>query len=230
WSVFATPLALLLADFSTRLDWEAAGIRIGLTAAGGVLALVAARVLWPRGERGKLTGLIVDLLREHAVLLRTLAERDLDRLPARTEAAGHSAERLGDSLDRLEKEPGGSAPQDLREAVTLATKLRDDAILVGAVLRGSEVGSDATVAVLDAVADRLAAVAQAVRDGKEPPEADEFEAGLAGLALEVDTLMEEAAAGEPTAVRRELRHAVTVHPALKTLSKDALALAEAVTR
>ncbi|MFI6601801.1 FUSC family protein [Nonomuraea sp. NPDC050536] len=230
WSVFATPLAMLLADFSTRLDWKAAAVRLVLTAAGGVLALVAARVLWPRGEKSKIPGLIVDLLREHGMLVRALAERELDRVPELTESAGQAADRLADSLDRLEKEPGGSAPPGLREAVIRARRLRDDAILVAAVLRGSEIGLDATAAVLDAVADRLAAVAQAVQDDKEPPEADEFEAGLSELAGEVSSLMEEAAAGEPTAVRRQLRHAVTVHPALKSLSKDALALAQAVTR
>ncbi|WP_214327216.1 FUSC family protein [Nonomuraea sediminis] len=230
WSVFATPLAMLLADFGTRLDWKAAAVRLALTVAGGALALVAARVLWPRGEKSKIHGLIVDLLREHGVLVRALAERELDRVPELTETAGQAADRLSESLDRLEKEPGGSAPPDLREAVTLARQVRDDAILVSAVLRGSEIGLDATAAVLDAVADRLATVAQAVRDDKEPPEADELEAGLSELAGEVTSLMEVAAAGEPSAVRRQLRHAVTVRPALKSLSKDALALAQAVTR
>ncbi|RSN01117.1 hypothetical protein DMB42_39660 [Nonomuraea sp. WAC 01424] len=229
WSIFATPLAMTLTDFSTRLDWEAAGIRLALTVGGGVLALVAVRLLWPRGQAGRLRGLAAELLREHADLIRTLAERDLDRLPDRTESAGTAAERLGQSLDKLDKEPGGRAPDELRAAVTSARKLRDDTILLGAVMRGAEPGSDATVAVLDAVADRLAAVGQAVREGERPPEADAFESELDEVAREVSSLMEEAAAGEGTAVRRRLRHAVTAHPALRSLCKDALDLAAQVT-
>ncbi|MFI9593455.1 FUSC family protein [Nonomuraea sp. NPDC052265] len=229
WSIFATPLAMMLTDFSTRLDWEAAGIRLALTAGGGVLALAAARLLWPRGQAGRLRGLSAELLREHARLIRTLAERDPDQLPDRTECAGTAADRLRESLDKLDKEPGGSAPAELRAALTLARKLRDDAILLGAVLRGAEQGSDATAGVLDAVADRLDAVGQAVRESEPPPAADAFESELDEVAREVSSLMEEAAAGEGTAVRRRLRHAVTAHPALRSLCKDALDLAAEVT-
>ncbi|NUO98783.1 MAG: hypothetical protein HOW59_12715, partial [Nonomuraea sp.] len=230
WSVFATPLAMMLTDFSTRLDWEAAGIRLALTVGGGVLALVAARVLWPRGQAGRLRELTAELLREHACLIRTLAERDLDRLPERTDAAGSAANRLRESLDKLDKEPGGSAPGELRAAVTLARKLRDDAILLGAVLRDADPGSDATAGVLDAAADRLAAVGQAVRGRELPPEADAFESELAEVASEVSALMEKAAAGEASAVRRRLRHAVTAHPALRSLCTDSIDLAAEVTR
>ncbi|MEU1392699.1 MULTISPECIES: FUSC family protein [unclassified Nonomuraea] len=229
WSIFATPLAMMLTDFSTRLDWEAAGIRLALTAGGGVLALAAARLLWPRGQAGRLRGLAAELLREHAHLVRALAEGDLDRLPDRTESAGTAADRLRESLDKLDKEPGGRAPAELRAALTLARKLRDDAILLGAVLRGAEPGSDATAGVLDAVADRLDAVGQAVREREPPPAADAFESQLDEVAREVSSLMEEAAAGEGTAVRRRLRHAVTAHPALRSLCKDALDLAAEVT-
>ena len=229
WSIFATPLAMMLTDFSTPLGWQTTTIRLLLTVGGGLLALVAARVLWPRGQAGRLHLLTSDLLREHAKLIRTLAERDLDRVPESAETAEQAAERLAESLDNLAKEPGGRAPPRLREALTLARKLRDDAILVMAVMRGSEVGSDATVAVLDAVADRLAAVAQSVHDGRPPPEADEFEAALGALAGEVSSLMAEAAAGETSILRRQLRHAVSAQPALKILSADALELAALIT-
>jgi hypothetical protein len=83
--------------------------------------------------------------------------------------------------------------------------------------------------VLDAVADRLAAVAQAVHDRRPPPEADEFEAGLGELAGEVSSLMAEAAAGDTSTIRRQLRHAVSAQPALKTLTADALKLAALIT-
>ncbi|GAA2377747.1 hypothetical protein GCM10010404_37440 [Nonomuraea africana] len=230
WSTFATPLVLMLMDFSIQLNWNAAGTRVAFTVAGGVLAVVAARLLWPRGEAGKVCDLVVDLLREHARMVRTLVDRDLDTLPDRTEAAGQAGEKLSDSLDRLEKEPGGQAPEELRQAVTDARRLRDDTILLAAVMRGAPEGTDATVAILDAVADRMEAAAEALREGKAPPEADELDAGLAEMAGRVDTLVEEAEGGETTSVRRELRHAVAAHPALRTLTADALRLTGDVTR
>ncbi|GAA2769360.1 FUSC family protein [Nonomuraea dietziae] len=230
WSTFATPLALMLMDFSIQLNWNAAGARVALTVAGGVLAVLAARLLWPRGEAGKVCDLVVDLLREHARMVRTLVDRDLDRLPDRTEAAGQAAEKLSESLDTLEKEPGGQAPEELRQAVTDARRLRDDTILLAAVMRGAPEGTDATVAILDAVADRMEAVAEAVRQDKAPPEADELDAGLADMASRVDTLVEEAEGGQAASVRRELRHAVAAHPALRTLTADALRLTDDVTR
>lgn len=216
WSIFATPLALMLTDFSTRLDWQAAGMRLLMTAGGGLVALVAARLLWPRGAALEIPGRVVDLLEEHAKLVRTLAEHDLDAVPDRTDAAGRSADALNAALDRLDKEPNGSAPKELREAVTLARKLRDDAMLLSAVMRGAHAGWEVTSALLDAAADRLDAVGNAAQDGKEPD-------GFNELADRVDTLMEEAANGEE--VRKELRHAIAAQPALKTLYADALELA-----
>ncbi|MFD1937158.1 MULTISPECIES: FUSC family protein [Nonomuraea] len=229
WSVVATPLTLMLSDFSITLDWGAAGARVLLTIGGGVLALLAARLLWPRGEQSRLRGRVVDLLREHARMVRTLAGRGLDELQQRTEAAGQAADRLDESLDKVDKEPGGRASERLRQAVTDARKLRDDAILLGAVMRGAPDGTDATVAVLDAVADRMEAVAHAVRHEKAPPETDELDASLAEMAERVDALIEEASATDDMAVRRQLRHAATAHPALRTLTADALRLTADVT-
>ncbi|MEV0200320.1 FUSC family protein [Nonomuraea sp. NPDC050691] len=196
WMVFATPLAMMLADFSTPLDWRAAGARLLLTAGGGLLALAAGRLLWPRNERGRLRTRTAELLEQHAALVGAVAERDLDAVLGHADAAGQAADALTASLDKLGKEPGGRVPQELREAVTAARRLRDDALVVASVLRGSEVGSDATVAVLDAVADRLAAVAETVRSGEPPPEADELEERLAELAGEVSSIMKEAVARE----------------------------------
>ncbi|MEU7002880.1 FUSC family protein [Nonomuraea sp. NPDC046570] len=228
WSVVATPLALMLTDFSTRIDWHAAGVRLLLTAAGGVAALLAARLLWPRGEAGRINGRVVDLLRTHGRLVRTLAERDLDELADHIEEAGRTADRLTESLDRLEKEPGGRAPAELRHAVDEARKVRDDVMLLSAVIRGGDTGWDATAAILDMVADRLETVAEAVKKGSRAPEGDELDWALAALASRVDTLMEEAAIREDTAVRRELRHTVAAHPALRAICADALRLGERV--
>ncbi|GAA2291431.1 hypothetical protein GCM10010149_43390 [Nonomuraea roseoviolacea subsp. roseoviolacea] len=235
WMVFATPLAMMLADFSTPLDWRAAGARVLLTVEGGLLALAAARLLWPRSEGGRLRTRTAELLEQHGTLVGAVAERDLDAVLAHADAAGQAADALTASLDKLGKEPGGQVPKELREAVTAARRLRDDALAVASVLRGSEVGSDATVAVLDAVADRLAAVAETVRSGEPPPEADELEERLAELAGEIKSIIKEAVAREAavtpshavdtSAVRRQLRLTVTAHPALRSLCSDALELA-----
>ncbi|MBN6055868.1 FUSC family protein, partial [Nonomuraea sp. RK-328] len=196
WMVFATPLAMMLADFATPLDWRAAGARVLLTVGGGLLALAAARLLWPRSEGRWLRTRTAELLEQHGAMVEAVAERDLHAVVEHAEAAGQAADAVTALLDKLGKEPGGRVPQELREAVTAARRLRDDALVVASVLRGSEVGSDATVAVLDAVADRLAAVAETVRSGEPPPEADELEERLAELAGEVKSIMKEAAAKE----------------------------------
>ncbi|NUW33604.1 FUSC family protein [Nonomuraea sp. SMC257] len=196
WMVFATPLAMMLADFSTPLDWRAAGVRVLLTVGGGLLALAAARLLWPRSERRRLRTRTAELLEQHGAMVEAVGERDLHTVVEHAEAAGQAADAVTATLDKLDKEPGGQVPRELREAVTAARRLRDDALAVASVLRGSEVGSDATVAVLDAVADRLAAVAETVRSGEPPPEADELEERLTELAGEVTSIIKEAVARE----------------------------------
>ncbi|GAA4056642.1 FUSC family protein [Nonomuraea soli] len=199
WSILATPLALMLSDFATTLDWPAAAARLGLTAAGGVLALLAARVLWPRGEAGKPRGYLVDLLVRHASLVRTLAEGDLKAVPERIVQAGDAAVALDESLARLAKEPPmREAPKELVEAVAISRRIRDDSMLMSAVLGGQDGADGAVVAVLDTVADQLEALARAVQDGEEPPRL-----------------------GRLDAAGREL----TARPALRALCEDVVQLA-----
>ncbi|MFI6481336.1 FUSC family protein [Nonomuraea sp. NPDC050663] len=177
WSILATPLALMLSDFATTLDWPAAAARLALTAAGGALALLAARLLWPRGEGGKLRGYFVDLLVQHARLVRTLAEGDLRAVPERIVLAGDAAEALDESLARLAKEPPmREAPKELVEAVAITRRIRDDSMLLSAVLSGQDGADGDVVAVLDTVADQLEALARAVQDGKEPPRLEQLDA------------------------------------------------------
>ncbi|OUC96839.1 FUSC family protein, partial [Streptosporangium minutum] len=231
WTIFATPLSLMLADFSLPLDWGAAAVRVALTIAGGALVLLFARLLWPRGQRAKLTGRAVDMLEEHAALVRSLIDQDPDEVRARLSSAAVAADRFSDSLDRLDKEPGGSAPQRLRDAVTAARRLRDNALALFAVPGPGE-ESGPTAAVLDMVADRLENVAEAV--GTERPEApaDDLDGVLDELGAHVDVLaarrldeVAEGAADQMTEVRRGIMHAAAAQPALKGLSAEALRLA-----
>ncbi|WP_406319294.1 FUSC family protein [Streptosporangium sp. NBC_01639] len=234
WMVFATPLSLMLSDFSLRLDWAAAAVRVVLTIAGGALALVFARLLWPRGQRAELTGRAVAMLEEHAALVRSLIDQDPDEVRARSFSAGEAAGRFSDSLDRLDKEPGGSAPRRLRDAVAAARRLRDNALALFALPPpGEESGPAATV--LDMVADRLENVAEAVGTDRPEAPADDLDAILDELGAHVDVLTErrldevaEGAADEMTGVRRGIRHAAAAQPALRGLSAEALRLASLI--
>ncbi|MFI7533802.1 FUSC family protein [Streptosporangium sp. NPDC049376] len=231
WTMFATPLSLMLSDFTLPLAWGAAAARVTLTVAGGALALVVARLLWPRGHRASLTGRIVDTLERHAALVRSLVDRDPKVVLERISDASEAARLLGDSLDRLDKEPGGSAPQRLRDAVTAARRLRDNALALLAVPAPVE-ESGPTVTLLDMVADRLEDVAEAVRTGRPLTRADDLDRVLDELGAQVDRLTErrlgevdEGAADRMTGVRRGVMHAVAARPALRGLGAEALGLA-----
>ncbi|MER7128879.1 FUSC family protein [Streptosporangium saharense] len=231
WTMFATPLSLMLSDFTLPLDWGAAAARVTLTAAGGALALVFARLLWPRGHRASLTGRIVDTLERHAALVRALVDRDSKKVLERVSKASEAARLLADSLDRLDKEPGGSAPQRLRDAVTAARRVRDNALALLAVPAPVE-ESGPTVALLDMVTDRLEDVAEAVRTGRPLKRADDFDHVLDELGAHVERLAErrldevaEGAADRMTGVRRGIMHAAAARPALNALGTEALKLA-----
>ncbi|SNS92651.1 Uncharacterized membrane protein YccC [Streptosporangium subroseum] len=231
WAMFSTPLSLMLSDFSLPLSWDAAVARVALTVAGGALALLFARLLWPRENRALLTGRIVDMLEKHASLVRSLADQGPGEVRAKVDSAADAGDRLTESLDRLDKEPGGSAPRRLRDAVTAAQRLRDNALTLLAVPPpGEEPGP--TVTVLDMVADRLERVAEAVRAERpeEPPDdldsvLDELGAYVDGLAARRMDELAEGAADRMTGVREGIRHAAAAQPPLRGLSAEAVRLA-----
>ncbi|MEV7009576.1 FUSC family protein [Streptosporangium sp. NPDC051022] len=231
WTIFATPMSLILSDFTAPIDWGAAAARVALTVAGGALALLLSRLLWPRGHRARLTGRIVATLKRHATVVRLLADRDPAEVRAAISDAGKAAERLTDSLDRLDKEPGGGAPQRLREAVTAARRLRDNALAMLTVPPPVE-ESGPTVTILDMVADRLESVAEEVGTGRPAAPADDLDRVLDELGARVNMLaarrldeVAEGAGDRMTGVRRGIMHAAAVQPALKGLSSAALRLA-----
>jgi uncharacterized membrane protein YccC len=231
WAMFSTPLSLMLSDFSLPLNWDAAAVRVALTVAGGTLALLFARLLWPRESRARLTGRIVDMLDKHAALVRSLADQDHGEVRAEVVSAADAEERLTESLDRLDKEPRGSAPQRLREAVTAARRLRDNALALLAVPPPKEEPGP-TVAILDMVADRLERVADAVRKERpeEPPDdldcvLNELGAYVDGLAARRMDELAKGAADQMTKVREGIRHAAAAQPPLRGLSAEAVRLA-----
>ncbi|HTE48097.1 MAG TPA: FUSC family protein [Gemmatimonadaceae bacterium] len=68
-AVFGTPAFVLLAEASVG-DWHLAGLRIVNTLIGGILALIAASVLWPNDERSRLPELAAAAIRANDELLR----------------------------------------------------------------------------------------------------------------------------------------------------------------
>ncbi|MEU8377934.1 FUSC family protein [Streptosporangium sp. NPDC048865] len=244
WAIFSTPLSLMLSDFSLPLDWGAAVARVGLTVAGGALALAFARLLWPRGHRARLTTGIGEMLDGHAALARSLIDRDPVRVSVLGTAAADAAGRLADSLDLLDKEPGGSAPRRLRESLTAARRLRDNAFALLAVPPPEE-GAGPTVTILDLVADRLERVAEAVRTEEAGVPPDDLDAVLDEMGAHVDALaarrLDELAelaglagphgdaADRMTGLRRRIRHAAAAQPALRGLGAEAVRLAALTT-
>ncbi|WP_433371163.1 FUSC family protein [Streptosporangium sp. CA-115845] len=231
WMMLATPLSLMLADFALSLDWGAAAARVVLTIMGGVLALLFARLLWSRGHRATLTAAIAEMLDRHAALVRSLIDQDPKEVNARISSASDAAGRLADSLDGLDKEPGGAAPRRLRDAVTVAGRLRDNALALFAIPPpGNEAGP--TVTVLDLVADRLERAAEGVRTDRPGTPPDDLDRALDELGAYVDELaarrldeLAEGAGDRMTGLRRSIRHAAAARPALRGLSAEAVRLA-----
>ncbi|WP_158578442.1 FUSC family protein [Spongiactinospora rosea] len=239
WTVFATPLGLLLADYALPLSWNAAVWRVGFAVAGGVAVVGAARLLWPRGERVRMSGRVAALLDQHARLVRALVEQQRTDVTERVEEAAESARRLDESLERLAKEPGGAVPRALRDTVEHAARIRADALALYAVpapVPGEEDQAGPTAAVLDAVADRLSGAADAVRTGDSEGIPDDLDQAMDTLATHVEELtaqrldeLAEGAAEEWTAIRYAYMHAASAHPALEDLVANAGRLSRAAT-
>jgi uncharacterized membrane protein YccC len=161
WVMFGTPMIMLLVDFTEPLGWKAAGWRIGLTAAGGVLALASARVLWPAGTLRLLPAQLFRLLHTHAESARAVAAL-FDRRPdvpvhRRTHEAASAAVDVEESLNRLAREPAPSEDplRRLGDVLATARRLRDYVATLAA-LAGEHLGDAGPIPViLERVADHL---------------------------------------------------------------------------
>ncbi|MCO6007114.1 FUSC family protein [Actinoallomurus purpureus] len=161
WMAFATPMMMLLVDYSKPMSWSAAGWRIGLTIAGGAFALVSARVLWPAGTISLVPGRLARLLRSHAQLARAVAARfDGDKeasVRRRMEDATSAATDVEESALSLGREP--APPEDLirrlREVGALARRVRDDVKALGALHEEDPSDAGPLPAILERVAEHL---------------------------------------------------------------------------
>jgi uncharacterized membrane protein YccC len=234
WMMFGTPMIMLLVDFSDALYWSAAAWRIGLTLAGGMLALAAARGLWPSGRPRLVPGQVARLMRSHSRLVRAVAARfdgdDEAPIRRRTEDAVSAETELEESAKRLGREP--SPPADLiagiRDAGTAARSVRDDLKTLETL---PEEGLDAgpVCVILDRIADHLDARADA--PDAEPGELDlgglleEFDDHLSGLDRRRRDELAGVGSDAVTTLRRLLIQAASARHAVRSLVADAERLA-----
>jgi uncharacterized membrane protein YccC len=233
WMMFGTPMIMLLVDFSDALYWSAAAWRIGLTLAGGLFALAAARVLWPTGTLRLIPGQVADLLRAHAKLVRAVAARfDGDAeapIRRRIEDAASAESELEDAAERLGQEP--SPPEDLlrrvRGAESAARSVRDDLKTLGTLADEEDLDAGPVGVILDRVADHLEAAA----DAAEPEELalrdllEEFDDHLSGLDRRRRDELEGIGTDAVTTLRRLLVRAASARHAVRSLVSDADRLA-----
>ncbi|MCW2860122.1 MAG: hypothetical protein JWP48_1830 [Actinoallomurus sp.] len=171
WMTFGTPLTMLLIDFTEPLGWKAAAWRIALTAAGGAIALAAARILWPAGTLNLLPAQLARLLHTHAEMARAVAalfDGDADApVHRRLREASAAAVDVEESLTRLTQEP--APPEELvrrlREAITIARRLRDYLGTLAALAGEKPVDAGPIPAILERVADHLDAAADDLQAG-----------------------------------------------------------------
>ncbi|TQL97362.1 putative membrane protein YccC [Actinoallomurus bryophytorum] len=230
WMMFSTPMVMLLVDFSDALSWSAAAWRIGLTLAGGLLALAAARGLWSSGTPRRVPGQVSELMRSHARLVRAVAARfdgdDEAPVRRRTEDAVAAENDLEESAKRLGREP--SPPIGLitgiRAAGTAARSVRDD-LKTLVTLQEEDLDAGPVCVILDRIADHLDARADA-------PEAEngaldlgdlleEFDDHLSGLdRRRRDELADGVGTDAVTTLRRLLIQAASARHAVRSLVAD----------
>jgi hypothetical protein len=175
--LFFSDADLVLMSLPHLQDWHFAGVRMGTTVLGAVVAVVAMRVLWPEREHielGKLLGrgAAADAAYVRAMLqfwatsaaTRAAAEREV-LAPARR-SCGLSVNDAEETLDRLMLEPRVSRASRWEEALTFVTYLRR---LTRAVTTLAVVGVGSLPAVerMEAVAGRLDRVSSALLGGGE---------------------------------------------------------------
>ena len=189
---FLTPTFVLL-SLPHPHDWRYAGIRIGTTLVGAVIAIVAMRYLWPERAEEELGRLLRRGASADAAYLRAMLrcwESD-DKDKRRTErqvlaparrACGLASNDAEEAVDRVMQEPqfGSLASDELQlrnEALTFATYLRR---LTQSITTLAVVGrpTPLTHARLTRVAERM----ERIFRGSEPVGADEVNP-TAGLAL-----------------------------------------------
>lgn len=172
YSFFLTPTFVLMSLPHLR-DWHVAGVRMGMTAVGALVAIAAMHLLWPEREQMHLERLLARGAEADAAYVRAMVSfwslpetqrRAADRqlmAPVRR-SCGLAINDAEETLDRLMLEPtfgrrSASGPEEIdvnAQALTLVTYLRR---LAGSVttLQAVGVANEATIAWAESVAIRL---------------------------------------------------------------------------
>jgi uncharacterized membrane protein YccC len=179
YSFFLTPTFVLLALPHLR-DWHFAGVRMGTTLLGAVVAVLAMRLLWPEQEQVELERLLARGALADASYVRAMVRywQSLDArasdesrvradrnilAPARR-ACGLALNDAEEMLDRLVLEPHVGQGARWEEALTFVTYLRrmTRAVTTLAVVGTYDVAS---VARVEAVTTRLEAIGSGLLEG-----------------------------------------------------------------
>ncbi len=168
---FLTPTFVLM-SLPHLQDWHYAGVRMGTTVLGAVVAVIAMRVLWPEREQielGKLLGrgaaanaaYVRAMLRFWATSAATRAAAEREMLAPARRRCGLSINDAEETLDRLMLEPRVSRASRWEEALTFVTYLRR---MTRAVTTLAVVGTGGLHSVerMEAVAGRLDRVSSAL--------------------------------------------------------------------
>jgi uncharacterized membrane protein YccC len=241
WSTFMTMCVLLLIDFQLPRGTGVVESRIVLTILGGLIAVACTRLLWPRGETVRLADRVARMLTAHAEAVRTLAavsrgKSSAEKAEAKIRQAGLDAEAVALSLDYIAHEPGGTAPHAVEEAVEAAQRVRDDLMSVLSVLRDEPGDEGHAPEVLETVARRLEAAAQAMQAAEPFELTGDVDCELAVVAASVGRLAGRRLAeldADPrdtrTEVRRALIRTAAIDQALRSLGADTVRLCAAAT-
>lgn len=187
---FLTPTFVLMSLPQLR-DWHFAGVRMGTTVIGALVALVAMRLLWPEQEQMELSRLLgkgaaADADYVTAMVkywrLDTAGRKAMERTllaPARR-SCGLAINDAEETLDRLMLEPGfGKKTSGLDGALTFVTYLRRLARSV-TVLTVVGTGDEASVLRLACVAARLKKLSTNMLAGTNAVPGDELAATAGG--------------------------------------------------
>ncbi|MCO5995724.1 FUSC family protein [Actinoallomurus rhizosphaericola] len=199
WITLGTPMTMLLIDFTAPLNWRAGILRVVLSLAGALLAMLFAQLLFPAGIQRRIAERLARLLHTHAVLARAVAESSRGRearirgafrkatsAAATLEAAGTRLRRKAASPDEQISRIGetGRAARRLRERLTSPASFA--AVPVGAIATAAREVADH----LDQGADEVlafpypgSATPQAevgIRDQRSPEPPGRRRAGLVG--------------------------------------------------
>jgi len=231
WILLNTPMMLLVVDFGQPVPWTTATERVGLTLLGTLIALVAARVLWPTAYLGRLPVSLAEVCNSLAGVLRAAevpGEEGEAAFVDKARAAREAVTSVQIHVNRIAQDPDPDTELvgRLREAMAAAHRIRDEVIAVAGMARTS---SGPIAGILDELADYLEEAGEMLDSGSSAdlpaPELDdlytEFDERLSALAKERRAEVAGGAEMDDTSpLRRDLLSVAAVRHALRALRVD----------